>query len=194
MVLPTFRNIKIKAYKPGKSILKKKSNIIKLSANESALGVSLRVKKILNNNSQISKYPDSKAHDLRKSISKTFKCDFNKIICGSGSDEVIQMLCQLFLTTKDEVIVPEYSFLMYRIYVSIIGAKVVYSKEKDFKVSVDEILKKVNKRTKIVFLANPNNPTGTYLNKKELINLLNNKKGRGNGLINKTFILPISRS
>ena len=174
MVLPTFRNIKIKAYKPGKSLLKKKSNIIKLSANESALGVSFRVKKILNNNNcQISKYPDSKAQDLRKSISKTFKCDFNKIICGSGSDEVIQMLCQLFLKTKDEVIVPEYSFLMYRIYVSIIGAKVVYSKEKDFKVSVDEILKKVNKKTKIVFLANPNNPTGTYLNKKELINLRN---------------------
>ena len=174
MVLPTFRNIKIKAYKPGKSLLKKKSNIIKLSANESALGVSLRVKKILNNNNcQISKYPDSKAQDLRKSISKTFKCDFNKIICGSGSDEVIQMLCQLFLKAKDEVIVPEYSFLMYRIYATIVGAKVVYSKEKDFKVSVDEILKKVNKKTKIVFLANPNNPTGTYLNKKELINLRN---------------------
>ena len=75
-------NIKIKAYKPGKSLLKKKSNIIKLSANESALGVSFRVKKILNNNNcQISKYPDSKAQDLRKSIAKKFKCDLNKIIC-----------------------------------------------------------------------------------------------------------------
>ena len=174
MVLPTFRNINIKAYKPGKSLLKKKSSIIKLSANESALGVSFRVKKILNNNNcKISKYPDSKAHDLRKSISKTFKCDFNKIICGSGSDEVIQMLCQLFLKARDEVIVSEYSFLMYRIYATIVGATVVYSKEKNFKVSVDEILKKVNKKTKIVFLANPNNPTGTYLHKKELINLRN---------------------
>jgi len=172
MVLPTFRNINIKAYKPGKSLLTKKSNIIKLSANESALGMSCKVKKMLNsNNYRISKYPDSKAHDLRKSISKKFKCDFNKIICGSGSDELIQMLCQLFLKIKDEVIVPEYSFLMYRIYASIVGAKVVFSKEKNFKVSVDEILKKVNKKTKIVFLANPNNPTGTYLNKKELINL-----------------------
>ena len=174
MVLPAFRNINIKAYKPGKSLLKKKSSIIKLSANESALGVSFRVKKILNNNNcKISKYPDSKAHDLRKLISKKFKCNFNKIICGSGSDEVIQMLCQLFLKARDEVIVPEYSFLMYRIYATIVGATVVYSKEKNFKVSVDEILKKVNKKTKIVFLANPNNPTGTYLNKKELINLRN---------------------
>jgi len=174
-----FRKINIEAYKPGRSILKKKKNVIKLSANESALGMSSKVLKILQSkNYKISKYPDSKAIDLRKLISSKFKCDFNKIICGSGSDEVIQMLCQLFLKSGDEVIVPQYSFLMYRIYASIVGAKVVFSKEKNFRVSVENIIKKVNKKTKIVFIANPNNPTGTYLEKKELINLrkkLNNK-------------------
>ena len=175
----TFRKINIEAYKPGRSILKKKKNVIKLSANESALGMSPKVLKILQSkNYKISKYPDSKAIDLRKIISSKFKCDFNKIICGSGSDEVIQMICQLFLKSGDEVIVPQYSFLMYRIYASIVGAKVVFSKEKNFRVSVENIIKKVNKKTKIVFIANPNNPTGTYLEKKELINLrkkLNNK-------------------
>ena len=174
-----FRKINIEAYKPGRSILKKKKNVIKLSANESALGMSSKVLKILQSkNYKISKYPDSKAIDLRKLISSKFKCDFNKIICGSGSDEVIQMICQLFLKSGDEVIVPQYSFLMYRIYASIVGAKVVFSKEKNFRVSVENIIKKVNKKTKIVFIANPNNPTGTYLEKKELINLrkkLNNK-------------------
>ena len=166
-----FRKINIEAYKPGRSILKKKKNVIKLSANESALGMSPKVLKILQSkNYKISKYPDSKAIDLRKLISSKFKCDFNKIICGSGSDEVIQMICQLFLKSGDEVIVPQYSFLMYRIYASIVGAKVVFSKEKEFKISVDEIIKKVNKKTKIVFIANPNNPTGTYLEKKEIIN------------------------
>ena len=174
-----FRKINIEAYKPGRSILKKKKNVIKLSANESALGMSPKVLKILQSkNYKISKYPDSKAIDLRKLISSKFKCDFNKIICGSGSDEVIQMICQLFLKSGDEVIVPQYSFLMYRIYASIVGAKVVFSKEKKFRVSVENIIKKVNKKTKIVFIANPNNPTGTYLEKKELINLrkkLNNK-------------------
>jgi len=174
-----FRKINIEAYKPGRSILKKKKNVIKLSANESALGMSSKVLKILQSkNYKISKYPDSKAIDLRKLISSKFKCDFNKIICGSGSDEVIQMICQLFLKSGDEVIVPQYSFLMYRIYASIVGAKVVFSKEKKFRVSVENIIKKVNKKTKIVFIANPNNPTGTYLEKKELINLrkkLNNK-------------------
>jgi len=167
-----FRKINIEAYKPGRSILKRKKNVIKLSANESALGMSPKVLKILQSkNYKISKYPDSKAIDLRKLISLKFKCDFNKIICGSGSDEVIQMICQLFLRSGDEVIVPEYSFLMYRIYASIVGAKVVFSKEKNFRVSVENIIKKVNKKTKIVFIANPNNPTGTYLEKKELINL-----------------------
>ena len=172
MNLPTFRTIKIEAYKPGRSFLKKKENVIKLSANESALGFSLRVKTVLKRkDNKISRYPDSKAAELRKLISKKFNCNFNKIICGSGSDEVIQMLCQLFLKPGDQVVVPEYSFLMYRIYSSIVGAKVVFSKEKEFKISVDEIIKKVNKKTKIVFLANPNNPTGTYLYKNELINL-----------------------
>ena len=167
-----FRKINIEAYKPGKSILKKRKNVIKLSANESALGMSPKVLKILQiKNYKISKYPDSKAIDLRKIISSKFKCEFNKIICGSGSDEVIQMICQLFLKSGDEVIVPQYSFLMYRIYASIVGAKVVFSKEKQFRVSVENIIKKVNKKTKIVFIANPNNPTGTYLEKKELINL-----------------------
>ncbi len=174
-----FRKINIEAYKPGKSILRKKKNVVKLSANESALGMSSKVLKVLQSkNYKISKYPDSKAIDLRKLISSKFKCDFNKIICGSGSDEVIQMICQLFLKSGDEVIVPQYSFLMYRIYASIVGAKVVFSKEKKFRISVENIIKKVNKKTKIVFIANPNNPTGTYLGKKELINLrkkLNNK-------------------
>ena len=178
MNIPTFKKINIKTYKPGRSILKKNKYAIKLSANESALGTSPRVKRVLKKNYKISIYPDSKTIELRRSISKKFKCDFNKIICGSGSDEVIQMLCQLYLKDKDQVIVPEYSFLMYRIYATIAGAKVVFSKEKKFKVSISEILKKVNKNTKIVFIANPNNPTGTYLNKKELINLrkkLNNR-------------------
>ena len=172
MTVPIFRKIDIEVYKPGKSNLSKNKETIKLSANESALGVSSRVKKILKQkNLKISKYPDSKCKDLRKIISKNFNCQYNKIICGSGSDEVIQLLCQLFLKSGDEVIVPQYSFLMYRIYSKIVGAKVIFSKENHFKVSVGEIIKKVNKKTKIVFLANPNNPTGTYLDKKELINL-----------------------
>ena len=172
MSVPKFKNIKIETYKPGKSVINKNTNYIKLSANESSLGISPNVRKIFKNKNLITnRYPDSKSKLLRKAISKQNKCDFNKIICGSGSDEIIQMICQLYLNKNDEVILPEYSFLMYRIYSKIVGAKVLFSKEINYKVSIENILKKVTKKTKIVFIANPNNPTGTYLNKTELINL-----------------------
>ena len=106
-----FKKINIQPYKPGRSILKKRKNVIKLSANESALGASPKVLKILRSrNYKIFKYPDSTAKNLRKIISLKFKCKLNKIICGSGSDEVIQMICQLFIKPEDEVIVPLYSF------------------------------------------------------------------------------------
>jgi len=163
-----FRKINIESYRPGKSTLGKIKNLIKLSANESALGVSSRVKKLNLKNINIEKYPDSKCKVLRNQIAKNFRCDFNKIICGSGSDEIIQMICQLFLNKNDEVILPKYSFLMYRIYAKIVGAKIIFSKEKNFKICVDDIIAKTSNKTKIVFLANPNNPTGTYLNFKEL--------------------------
>ena len=172
MTVPKFKKFRVEAYKPGKSNIGNIKNIIKLSANESALGVSPRVKKVLNNkNLVLSKYPVRCSQVLRKEISNKFNCDFNKIICGAGSDEIIQMICQLYLKPSDEVIVPQYSFLMYRIYAQIVGAKVIFSKEKNFKVSVSEIIKKVTQKTKIVFIANPNNPTGTYLNKLELLEL-----------------------
>ena len=182
MINPSFRKINLQAYKPGRSITKKNNKIIKLSANESALGISYKAKKVLKNfNSNISKYPDGKFIELINTISKKYNCNLNKVICGSRSDEIIQMLCQLFLNKGDEVIVPQYSFLMYRIYAKIVGAKVIYSKEINFKVSIKEILKKVSKKTKIVFLANPNNPTGTYISKKELLDL--RKKLRQNVLL-----------
>ena len=172
MTTPKFKNFNIEVYKPGKSKIKKIKNIIKLSANESALGMSPKaIKIILNKKLNLERYPDGKSQLLRKELSKKYKCNSNKIICGAGSDEVIQMICQLFLKPKDEVVVPQYSFLMYRIYAKIIGAKVVFAKEVKFKVSNAEILKKITKNTKIVFLANPNNPTGTYLTKNEILEL-----------------------
>ena len=177
-----FKKLNIEAYKPGKSSIRRLNKIIKLSANESALGVSTRVKKIISNkNLNLFRYPDGKSKELRNQISIKFRCNKEKIICGAGSDEVIQMLCQLFLKPKDEVIVPQFSFLMYRIYAKIVGANVIFAKEKKFKVSIPEIIKKVTKKTKIVFLANPNNPTGTYLTKRELIEL--RKRLRDNVLL-----------
>ena len=177
-----FKKFNIEAYKPGKSSIKKLKKVIKLSANESALGMSPRVKRIITNkNLNFFRYPDGKSKKLRNQLAKKFNCNQDRIICGAGSDEVIQMLCQLFLKPQDEVIVPQFSFLMYRIYAKIVGANVIFAKEKKFKISISQIIKKVTKKTKIVFIANPNNPTGTYLNKYELIDL--RKKLRRNILL-----------
>ncbi len=176
------KKFNIDTYKPGRSDIKNMKKVIKLSANESALGVSSKVKKIISKkNLSFFRYPDPKSKKLRIEISKKFKCNMERVICGSGSDEVIQMLCQLVLKPNDEVIVPQFSFLMYRIYAKIVGSNVIFAKEEKFKISVTEIIKKVTNKTKMVFLANPNNPTGTYLTKSELLEL--RKKLRKNILL-----------
>ena len=104
MTTPKFKSIRIEAYKPGKSKVGNIKNITKLSANESALGISPKAKKIISNRNRLSsKYPDSKSKGLRREISKVYNCDFNQIICGSGSDEIIQIICQLFLRKSDAI-------------------------------------------------------------------------------------------
>ena len=120
---------------------------------------------------KIFKYPESDSNSLRNVISKKFNIEPDRIICGAGSDQIFDFICKLFLEPGDEVIVTEFGFIMHRIYASLHGAKVLLAKEKNFKASVDEILKKVTDKTKIVFIANPNNPTGTYLSKNEMLNL-----------------------
>ncbi len=182
MSLPKPRNIKVERYIGGLSKFKKIDNPIKLSANESALGASPKaINAFEKDKNKISKYPESDSNSLRNAISKKFNIDHNRIICGSGSDQIFDLVCKLFLESEDEVVVSEFGFIMHRIYASIHGAKVILAKEKNYKTSVDEILKMVNDKTKIVFIANPNNPTGTYLTKNELLNL--REKLRSNVLL-----------
>jgi histidinol-phosphate aminotransferase len=182
MTFPKPNNIVAEKYVAGMSLFKSKLAKIKLSANESALGPSPKAKKeYINVSKSFARYPDSDGTFLRKTLSNKFKLDSNRIILGSGSDQIFELICKSFLKKGDEVIVPKYSFIIYRIYSKMNGAKVVYSKENNFRVSVNEILKKVSKKTKIVFLANPNNPTGTYIKKDELLAL--RKKLRSNILL-----------
>ena len=172
MTLPKPRKINVERYIGGLSQLKKIDNPIKLSANESALGPSPKaITAFEKDKDKIFKYPESDSTTLRDLISKKFNIDPKRIICGAGSDQIFDLTCKLFLEPGDEVIVTEFGFIMHRIYASLCQAKVVLAKERNFKASVDEILKKVTSKTKIVFVANPNNPTGTYLSKNEMLNL-----------------------
>ena len=182
MRLPKPNNIQSEKYVAGMSVFKKRLAKIKLSANESALGPSPKAKKeYIKVSKSFARYPDSNGTFLRETLSKKFKIDKNRIILGSGSDQIFELICKAYLKKGDEVIVPKYSFIIYRIYSKMNGAKVIYSKENNFTVSVKDILKKVTGRTKVIFLANPNNPTGTYVAKKDLLFL--RKKLRSNILL-----------
>ena len=182
MNTPLFRKLNLEAYKPGRSFLNKKKSIIKLSANESALGPSPKAIREFNKVAKnLKRYPDSDGIFLKNVLAKKFKLDSKRIILGSGSDQIFELICKAFLNKNDEVIVPEYSFIIYRIYSKIYGAKIKFAKEKNFTISINNILSKVTKKTKVVFLANPNNPTGTIINKKELLQL--RKKLRSNILL-----------
>tara|TARA_B100001057_G_scaffold498292_1_gene604845 strand:- start:1621 stop:2703 length:1083 start_codon:yes stop_codon:yes gene_type:complete len=182
MTFPKPNKIVAEKYVAGMSLFKSKLAKIKLSANESALGPSPKAKKeYLKVSKSFARYPDSDGTFLRKTLSSKFKLDINRIILGSGSDQIFELICKSFLKKGDEVIVPKFSFIIYRIYSKMNGAKVVFSREDNFTVSVKDILKKVTKKTKIIFLANPNNPTGTYVKKKELKFL--RKKLRSNILL-----------
>ena len=172
MILPKPIKFKVNRYVGGISKFGRISNPIKLSANESALGPSPKaIKAFENNKHKIFRYPESDSNGLREILSEKFNIDPKRIICGAGSDQIFDLTCKLFLKPNDEVIVSEFGFIMHRIYASLHKAKVVLAKERNFKISVNEILRKVTKKTKIVFVANPNNPTGTYLTKNEILNL-----------------------
>ena len=172
MKLPQPRKIIAEKYVAGLSLFKSRRSPIKLSANESALGPSPRaVKSYSSIGKGFVRYPDSDGTYFRKVLAKKFKLKTDRIILGSGSDQIFELVCKLFLNKGDEVVVPEYSFIIYRIYSRMFGAKVRYAKEENFTPSVESIMNCINKKTKIVFLANPNNPTGTYLNKDEVLKL-----------------------
>ena len=172
MKLPKPRKIIAEKYVAGLSLFKSRRSPIKLSANESALGPSPKAVKAYNSiGKSFVRYPDSDGTFFRKVLGKKFHLDSNRIILGSGSDQIFELVCKLFLNKGDEIVVTQYSFIIYRIYSRMCGATVKFAKEENFTSSVQSILDCVSRKTKIVFLANPNNPTGTYLDRNEMLEL-----------------------
>ena len=162
---------KLESYKPnfGKSKL---DNLIRLSANEGALGTSLNVINALKSFSiNLHRYPPQVSEDLVRAIAKRYSLKKDRIILGNGSDELISIIGQAFLDTKDEAIYTEYGFIQFPQAIAVAGAKGIKAKDNGLTVSVDNILSKVNKKTKVIFLANANNPTGTFISKDEVVRL-----------------------
>ena len=154
----------IQAYVPGKSSAPGVAKIFKLSSNESPLGPSPKaIEAYRKAGEHLEDYPDGAASDLREAIGRAFGLDPARIVCGAGSDDLLNLLARAYLADGDEAIYTTHGFLVYPIATLGAGAKPVVAPEKNFTADVDAILAAVTPKTKMVFLANPNNPTGTYL-------------------------------
>jgi histidinol-phosphate aminotransferase len=155
----------IAPYTPGKSpVAEPGRKVFKLSANETPLGPSPKaIAAYRDAAAHLEDYPEGTSRVLREAIGRAFGLDPNRIICGAGSDEILNLLAHTYLCQGDEAISTTHGFLVYPIATMASGARNVIAPESDFTADVDAILKLVNERTKLVWLANPNNPTGTYL-------------------------------
>ena len=154
----------IAAYVPGKDGAPGAKKVYKLSSNETPLGASPAALDAYRGLAEkLEFYPDGAATALREAIAEVHGLNPTNILCSNGSDELLGLLAQTYLTAGDEGIFTEHGFLVYKIQIMAAGATPVVVKEKDERADVDAILAAVTERTRIVFLANPNNPTGTYL-------------------------------
>lgn len=153
----------IEAYVPGKSSAKG-SKIHKLSSNESPIGASPKaIEAYRASAATLERYPDGNATALRNAIAQRYGLSPERIVCGAGSDELLQLLASAYLGEGDEAVYSQYGFLVYPIVISANGAKAIVAPEKNQTTDVDALIAAVTAKTRIVFLANPNNPTGTYI-------------------------------
>jgi histidinol-phosphate aminotransferase len=158
-------------YIPGKRIEDIKLNsisnkIIKLSSNENPFGPSKKAIKILDRCfNKIHRYPDSAGLLLREKISKIYDVKIDNVILGSGSEGIMSAIIRTFLNDKDEIIGSENSFIGFRVLANSSGRKINWVKTNNFHYDLDAIANKINSKTKIIYLANPDNPSGTYFNK-----------------------------
>ncbi len=152
----------IAAYVGGESKADGAQRIIKLSSNENPFGANPKALEALSRDLHLEKYPDGNCIELRKSIAAKFGLEDSRIVCGAGSDEIIGLLCKAYIASGDEVIYATHAFLMYGIFAKGCGAVCTETPEKNLLPDLDAMLASVTPKTRMVFLTNPNNPTGSF--------------------------------
>jgi histidinol-phosphate aminotransferase len=169
----------IPVYIPGKPIEEVQrmlglKRVIKLASNENPLGPSPRaVSAIKKNLKNINRYPDAASWYLKAKIATSLKTGIERIVCGNGSDEIIILAMKAFVNKGDEVIIAKPTFLIYQVAAGIIGANIKFVPlTKDLKYDLKAMKRAITPKTKMVFIANPDNPTGTYVTRKELEDFL----------------------
>jgi histidinol-phosphate aminotransferase len=159
----------ITPYVPGRSALDEHRTIIKLSSNEGALGPSpMAIEAYVDAARSLHRYPDGGSNDLREAIGARYGINSDRIVCGAGSDEVLYLLGRSYAGPGDEILFHEHAFVMYGLIALGIGATPVKALEVDLTAHVDSMLDAVSERTRVVYIANPNNPTGSYIPTDEL--------------------------
>ncbi len=166
-------------YQTGKPIEEAKrqlrlKRIIKLACNENPFTGSQKAKSAIKRSlGQINRYPEGSCFYLRRMVSSKYKLAPELFIFGNGSDELIDIVIKTFVEKNENIVTAETTFLEYQILAQVLGRQVIKAPLKDFRYDLKGILKKINKKTKVIFIANPNNPTGTYIKKNELLEFLN---------------------
>lgn len=160
---------KLTPYVQGRSSIDGVANPIKLSSNESSHGPSpAAIKAFQVCEPDLNRYPDGCQYQLRKAIADVHGLDPDRLMCGNGSDELIQLMVRAYVNPGDEALLSENGFIMTNIHCVAQGAELVIAPEKDYRVDVDALLERVTEKTKFCSIANPNNPTGTFISKQEL--------------------------
>ena len=161
--------MKIAPYVPGKDSVDGKEPIAKLSSNEGALGPSPKAMAVYAKAAaELHRYPDGASEQLRAAIGRHYGLDASRIVCGAGSDELLNLLVRAYCGPGDELLYSQYGFLMYPINALGVGATPVAAAERDYRTDVEAMLAKVTDKTRVVCLANPNNPTGSYVTKDDV--------------------------
>ncbi len=158
----------IHAYVPGKAVSSDGRQLVKLSANENPLGSSEAAQAARKGVADLAEYPDPDARELRTKIGELHRIDPARIVCGTGSDELLNLAAQGFAGPGDDVLFSRFSFSVYDIAARRCGANPVEAPDNDYATDVDALLAAVTEKTRVVFLANPNNPTGTFLPRSEV--------------------------
>jgi histidinol-phosphate aminotransferase len=159
----------IQPYKPGSSEAPGIAEPVKLSSNENALGCSPKAKAAFESTStKLHLYPDGGATKLRQAIAREEGINADNIVCGCGSDEILQLLGRAYLEPGDKVVQSQYGFLVYRLVAMQSGAELVSAPETGYTTDVDAVIEAAGDDARIVFIANPNNPTGTYISDAEI--------------------------
>jgi histidinol-phosphate aminotransferase len=164
--------LEIEPYVPGDSNLPGSAPVYKMSSNESPLGISPAAREVyLAAAGELHRYPDGGAVALRRAIGATIGADPDRIVCGAGSDELLQLITRAYAGPGDEVLYSRHGFLAYPLSAKSVGATPVAAPEKDLKTDVDALLARVTPRTRICFIAEPNNPTGSHIGAAALARL-----------------------